>query len=91
MTVVAAHLYRHGERVRPVAIDERSDRREDKSEFVWIGITDPTAQELQTLQQTYNLHPLAVEDAGKGDQIPKVDIYADQLVRGCENSSSRWR
>jgi magnesium transporter len=79
MTVVAAYLYRHGERVRTVAINERIDCPEDKSEFVWIGMTDPTPEELQTLQQTYNLHPLAVEDADKGDQLPKVDIYADQL------------
>ncbi len=79
MTVVAAYLYRNGEQVRPVDISERIDCPSDKSEFVWIGITDPTQQELQTLQETYNLHPLAVEDAAKGDQIPKVDIYANQL------------
>ena len=79
MTVVAAYLYRHGERVRAVDISERINCPEDKSEFVWIGITDPTAEELRTLQQTYALHPLAVEDANKGDQISKLDIYADQL------------
>jgi magnesium transporter len=79
MTVVAAYLYRHGKRVRAVEISERIHCPEDKSEFVWIGITDPTAAELAVLQQTYSLHPLAVEDATKGDQLPKVDIYSDQL------------
>ncbi len=79
MTVVAAYLYQHGKRVRPVAIDERINCPEDKTEFVWIGLVDPTAEELQVLQETYNLHPLAVEDARKGDQLPKVDIYGDQL------------
>jgi magnesium transporter len=79
VTVVAAYLYRNGRRVREVAIDERIDRPEDKSEFVWIGIADPTAEEMRTLQQCYDLHPLAVEDAIKADQLPKVDIYGDQL------------
>ncbi len=79
MTVVAAYLYRHGRRVRPVAIDERIDCPGDKSEFVWIGLTDPSPEELQALQKNYGLHPLAVEDARKGDQLPKVDVYGDQL------------
>ena len=79
MTVVAAYLYRHGRRVREVAIDEKISCPEDKSEFVWIGIVDPTEQELQALQESYGLHPLAVEDARKGDQLPKVDVYGDQL------------
>lgn len=79
MTVVAAYLYRHGKRVREVSIDEKIDRDDDKSEFVWIGIANPTEEELRTLQQHYDLHPLAVEDALKADQLPKVDIYDDQL------------
>lgn len=79
MTVIAAYLYRHGQRVRPVAIDERIDCPEDKSEFIWIGVADPSIEEMQTLQHTYGLHPLAVEDALKANQLPKVDIYGDQL------------
>ena len=50
MTVVAAYLYRNGQRVRPVSIDEKIDCREDKSEFVWIGIADPTEEEMHILQ-----------------------------------------
>ena len=79
MTVIAAYLYRHGRRVREISIDEKIDRADDKSEFVWIGIADPTEAELRTLQGHYDLHPLAVEDALKADQLPKIDIYGDQL------------
>ncbi|MGL4314251.1 MAG: magnesium and cobalt transport protein CorA [Sphingomonas sp.] len=79
MTVVAAYLYRNGHRVRPVAIDERIDCPQDKSEFVWIGLADPGVDELETLKATYDLHPLAIEDAIKADQLPKIDIYGDQL------------
>ena len=79
MTVIAAYLYRQGKRVREIAIDERVDCAADKSEFVWIGIASPSVEELHTLQQQYDLHPLAVEDALKADQLPKVDVYANQL------------
>ncbi len=79
MTVVAAYLYRHGKRVRAVSIDEKVDCPADRSEFVWIGICDPTDAEMQTLKDQYKLHPLAVEDAIKADQLPKVDVYGDQL------------
>ncbi|MFD1951920.1 magnesium and cobalt transport protein CorA [Sphingomonas arantia] len=79
MTVVAAYLYRNGKRVREVSIDERVDCPADKSEFVWIGLCDPTDAEMQTLKQHYDLHPLAIEDAVNANQLPKVDVYGDQL------------
>jgi len=79
MTVVAAYLYRDGKRVRAIAIDEPAVGADDPSAFVWIGIADPLETELRTLQQAYDLHPLAVEDALKANQLPKVDIYGDQL------------
>src|SRR5262245_8168565 len=79
MPVVAAYLYRDGARVRSVAIDEKCDSAEGKSEFVWIGLADPTPEEMKSLQDCYDLHPLAVEDAINADQLPKVDVYGDQL------------
>jgi magnesium transporter len=79
MTVVAAYLYRNGKRVREVSIDERVDCPADKSEFVWIGLCDPTDAEMQTLKAHYDLHPLAIEDAVNANQLPKVDVYGDQL------------
>jgi magnesium transporter len=79
MPVVAAYLYRDGARVRSVSIDEKIDCAEIKSEFVWIGIADPTEEEMRVLAKSYDLHPLAVEDAIKADQLPKIDVYDDQL------------
>ena len=79
MAVVAAYLYRDGHRVRSISIDEPINCREAKSEFVWIGIADPTQEEMRSLANCYDLHPLAVEDAIKADQLPKIDVYDDQL------------
>jgi len=79
MTVIAAYLYRNGRRVESVALDHPVHCASDSSEFVWIGLFEPTEEELRTLQENFGLHPLAVEDALKAHQMPKVDVYGDQL------------
>jgi magnesium transporter len=78
MTVVAATLYRQGQAVGPVAIDAMPDCHGD-DEYVWIGLHEPSEEELRTIAERYRLHPLAVEDALSGKQLPKLDIYGDQL------------
>ena len=62
-----------------MAIDEQIEHAADKCEFVWIGMADPTADEMRALQSGYDLHELAVEDALTADQLPKVDVYGEQL------------
>lgn len=78
MTVVAAHLYRHGRRAAPVSLDAPAICA-GRSEFVWIGLLEPSEAELRAVQEHYGLHPLAVEDALKAHQLPKVEVYGDQL------------
>jgi magnesium transporter len=78
MSVVAAHLYRTGKKLRAVSLDEPIACK-GKSEFVWIGLFEPSQQELEKLEKNYGLHPLAIEDALKANQLPKVDVYGDQL------------
>lgn len=78
MSVVAATLYRDGRPAGPVSLDHRPPMQAD-NDFVWIGLVEPSEAELRALQQNYGLHPLAVEDALKAHQLPKVDIYGDQL------------
>lgn len=79
MAVVAACLYRDGVLVRDVGIDEHIHCPADRSQFVWIGLCDPTVEEITRLQSLYGLHPLAVEDALRADQLPKAAIYGGQL------------
>jgi magnesium transporter len=50
--------------------------------FVWVGLRDPTYAELATLQEQFNLHELAVEDATHDHAAaarPKVEEYGDGL------------
>ncbi|HZB31463.1 MAG TPA: magnesium and cobalt transport protein CorA [Streptosporangiaceae bacterium] len=43
--------------------------------FVWVGLHEPHAGELEQLAEVFGLHPLAVEDAVHAHQRPKLERY----------------
>ncbi|GGQ44932.1 magnesium and cobalt transport protein CorA [Couchioplanes azureus] len=43
--------------------------------FVWLGLHEPTQAEMSAIARTYNLHELAVEDAVKAEQRPKLEQF----------------
>ncbi|GAB3990059.1 magnesium and cobalt transport protein CorA [Actinoallomurus acanthiterrae] len=45
--------------------------------FVWVGLHEPDAEELERLAEVFGLHPLAVEDAVHAHQRPKLERYDD--------------
>jgi magnesium transporter len=77
VSVVAAYIYRDG--VRDRQVDIAAPERLAPGEFAWIGVFEPAADELAALARNFSLHPLAVEDALKAHQIPKLDVYGEQL------------
>src|SRR5688572_22853036 len=77
MTIVAARRYRDGKVVdRDLPPDCAPPAR---SEFDWIGVVEPTVEEMQALQDKYGLHPLAVEDALNQRHAPKAEPFGTQL------------
>ena len=46
---------------------------------MWVGLADPTQDELDDVAKAFGLHPLAVEDALNAHQRPKVDRYDGSL------------
>ncbi len=56
----------------PDVISEEVARGES---LVWVDLVDPTEAELAQVAAEFGLHPLAVEDAAKPGQRPKLDIY----------------
>jgi magnesium transporter len=54
-----------------------SDLLATKQNLLWLDLTAPTQEELQLIAEEFALHPLAVEDAAKGNQRPKIDEYDD--------------
>jgi magnesium transporter len=47
--------------------------------FVWIGLHDPTPDELDSVAREFELHELAAEDATKPHQRPKLEVYGDTI------------
>ncbi len=47
----------------------------DRSEFFWLDLHRPTAEQLELLRVPFGLHPLAIEDAEHFGQRPKLEEY----------------
>ncbi|MFI5495557.1 magnesium and cobalt transport protein CorA [Actinoplanes sp. NPDC051859] len=45
--------------------------------FVWLGLHEPSQAEMSAVARTYNLHELAVEDAVKAEQRPKLEQFGN--------------
>ena len=77
--VVNAAAYAAGCKVRDVAIGEIGDVLREADQFVWIGVHEPDEALLRALQQAFGLHDLAVEDALRAHQRPKLEEYGESL------------
>jgi magnesium transporter len=77
--VVNSAAYAGGLRVGEVAIQDISEVLLQPDRFVWIGLHEPDAELLAEVQQEFNLHDLAVEDAARAHQRPKLERYGDSL------------
>lgn len=71
--------YENGAPLADLPVEEISDYLERPNCFVWVALRDATSNELDLMQEEFNLHELAVEDARHGHQRPKVEVYGDSL------------
>src|SRR5229473_8177514 len=78
-SVIAASVYALGRRIKDIAIDEAGRWAKQDGHVVWIGLLEPSEELLQRVQAQLDLHPLAIEDAGKAHQHPKLEQYGDAL------------
>ncbi|SCL59234.1 magnesium/cobalt transporter CorA [Micromonospora peucetia] len=66
-------------------------RREEHG-FVWLGLHEPELDEMTAIAATYGLHELAVEDAVKAQQRPKLEQFGEvsflvlRTARYCEHA-----
>lgn len=79
MSVIAAYYYKEGKRIRKVALDEHVQVDNERSDFCWIALREPTAEELRSIQTAYDLHPLAVDNAMHPICPPKLEVYNGEL------------
>jgi magnesium transporter len=76
MIVDCAH-YRDGRRQHEGQMDPREAAAICKNDpgFVWLGMVEPSLEELADVQSIFGLHELAVEDAQSFHLRPKVETY----------------
>jgi magnesium transporter len=72
-------VYQRGQKVADIPMGEIRANLSRPDCFVWVALKDPEAAELATLQEEFDLHELAVEDAQHGHQRPKIDEYGSSL------------
>jgi magnesium transporter len=75
--LVAAVAYSAGKKIADIEIKDSGAWAARPDHFVWIGIETPDEADLRQLQAQFGLHELAIEDALKAHQRPKLEAYGD--------------
>lgn len=77
--IINCAAYLDGRRMANVALSDVKKILQESEQFIWIGLHEPDEATLQQLQQQFNLHDLAIEDAHNAHQRPKIEMYGDTL------------
>ncbi|HEX7750767.1 MAG TPA: magnesium and cobalt transport protein CorA [Novosphingobium sp.] len=75
MPIVAARRYSSGKVETTLVIDGAPRAPLPSGAFEWVGIADPGVEEMELVRRQFGLHPLAIDDALKSNQMAKVEAY----------------
>jgi magnesium transporter len=79
MVVNCVAYHRDGRRIGDISLDAISDVLAEPDSFVWVGLHEPDEPLLEKLQEEFDLHDLAIEDAHNAHQRTKIESYGDSL------------
>jgi magnesium transporter len=75
-TALTCKVFQNGQPAgEPRHLADISEILRDKGCLVWLDVVDPGQGDLAMLQEEFDLHPLAVEDAIHAHQRPKIEPY----------------
>jgi magnesium transporter len=77
--LVSCVAYEEGRKIADIPAADISEYLHRPNCFVWVALVEPTQEELDEMAREFDLHELAVEDARKGHQRPKIEEYGDSL------------
>ena len=78
--IVDRAVYRDGRRTaEPDDFGELHAACKAGDAVAWLGLYEPDAEEFSAMAREFDLHELAVEDAVKAHQRPKLERYGDTL------------
>lgn len=81
--------YCDGKRVANIKLDNVHEFLGEPDQFVWVALYEPCEEILENVRKEFGLHRLAIEDARKAHQRPKIEIYGNSVfivVRTAEMS-----
>lgn len=74
--IVDLAVYRDGRRVPgDLSLDDAYAQARADGAFVWLGLHEPTQEEIERVTDEFRVHELAAEDAVHARQRPKLDRY----------------
>jgi magnesium transporter len=75
--IVDCGVYVNGQRLPGSFSPDEALRvaRSQENGYVWLGLHEPQEEEMSGIARTYGLHELAVEDAVKAEQRPKLEQF----------------
>ena len=71
--------YQEGKKLSDIPVADISEYLKQADTFVWVALRDPAPADITLMQEEFGLHELAVEDALRGHQRPKLEEYGDSL------------
>lgn len=77
--VVNCIAYADGRRDKNLEIEAIGEALKQPDRFIWIGLHEPSEELLRQVQKEFSLHDLAIEDAHRAHQRPKIETYGDSL------------
>ena len=78
--IVDSAVYMNGHRhAGDIPLEETYEASRKQGCFAWIGLHEPTEDEFDAVRREFGLHELAVEDAIKAHQRPKLEVYGETL------------
>jgi magnesium transporter len=82
--IVDCAVYRQGARLElpsgSTDLGDALDYATKSGDFVWIGLYEPSEDEMDLVALTLGLHRLAVEDAVRAHQRPKLERYDGDVL-----------
>jgi magnesium transporter len=80
VVIVDCAVYTHGKRREgALPLEKALEAASEPDSFVWIGLHEPSHDEFEAVREEFNLHELAVEDAVRAHQRPKLEVYDEDL------------
>jgi magnesium transporter len=70
-------VYQEGKKLSEIPVEDISEYVRQPGCFVWVALRDTDDSELAKMQEEFDLHALAVEDAMRGHQRPKIEEYGE--------------